>query len=76
MRARLYDGHRPFGLVPIGYMRQKEGKNSMVVIHPTKGQLVKEALEMYANGILESESAVFRYMKDKGMKSNSTQNTQ
>ena len=45
MRARLYDGHRPFGLVPIGYMRQKEGKNSMVV------------------------------MKDKGMKSNSTQNT-
>ena len=22
MRARLYDGHRPFGLVPIGYMRQ------------------------------------------------------
>jgi hypothetical protein len=57
-------------------MRQKEGKNSMVVIHPTKGQLVKEALEMYANGILESESAVFRYMKDKGMKSNSTQNTQ
>lgn len=76
MRARLYDGHRPFGLVPIGYMRQKEWKNSMVVIHPTKGQLVKEALEMYANGILESESAVFRYMKDKGMKSNSTQNTQ
>ena len=60
MRARLYDGHRPFGLVPIGYMRQKEGKNSMVVIHPTKGQLVKEALEMYAlRHYLEKADCIF-----------------
>lgn len=75
MRARLYEWYRPFWLVPIGYVREKQWKNSVVVAHPTKWQIVKEALEMYANGILTSESAVFRYMKDKWMQSNSSQNT-
>lgn len=74
MRARLLEGYRPFGLVPIGYRREKDGKNSIVVIHETKWPIVREALEMYANGILESESAVFRYMKDKGLQSNSVHN--
>ncbi|HMT01129.1 MAG TPA: recombinase family protein [Candidatus Absconditabacterales bacterium] len=75
MRARLVEGYRPFGGTPIGYRREKAGKNTVVVIHETKGPIVKEALEMYANGVLESESAVFRYMKDKGLQSNSHHNT-
>lgn len=75
MRARLLEGYRPFGLVPIGYKRERQWKNSVVVIHETKWPIVKEALELYANGVLESESAVFRYMKDKGLQSNSQHNT-
>ncbi len=74
MKARLLDGYRPFGVPPIGYKREKQGKNSILTIHETKWPILKEALEMYADCILESEGAVFRHMKDKGIQSNNNQN--
>ncbi|HMY80215.1 MAG TPA: recombinase family protein [Candidatus Absconditabacterales bacterium] len=75
MRSRMIDGYRPFGTPPVGYLREKDGKKSVIVINPIKGPVLKEALEMYANGMLPSESAVFKYLKDKGVKSNSKNNT-
>lgn len=74
MRARLLEGYRPFGTLPIWFAREKQWKHSVVVMEPTKWPIVKEALEMFASGVLESEASVYRYMKDKWVKTNSTQN--
>ena len=74
MRARLTEWYRPFWTIPIGYVREKQWKNSMAVIDPIKWPIVKEALEMYANWVLETEASVYRYMKDKWMQTNSKLN--
>ncbi len=75
MRSRMLEWYRPFGTPPIGYTRVKEGKNSILVVNPIKWPIISEALEMYANGMLASESAVFRFMKDRWLQSNSVNNT-
>lgn len=75
LRARLLEGYRPFGRSPIGYLRERQWKHSVMVIDQLKWPIIKEAMEMYASWVLESEGAVYRYMRDKGLKTNNSQNT-
>jgi len=74
MKARLYEWYRPFGSVPMGYDKAREGKNKIVVINPVSWPILREALEMYASWFLESDSAVLRYLWEKWVVSKSPRN--
>lgn len=70
MRMRLFDGYRPFAILPAGYKREWTGKEKRIVIDEFKWPILKEALEMYASGVILSDSWFFKYLKDKGFTSN------
>ncbi|HAS38977.1 MAG TPA: hypothetical protein DCS93_00795 [Microscillaceae bacterium] len=73
-RTRYQEGYWVFNGVPNGYQKHKEGKNTILTLLEPKATYIKEALEMYASGILATHSDVYRYLKDKKITSNSKRN--
>lgn len=74
MRMRLLDGYRPFAILPAGYKREWEGKNKKIIFEKFKSSILKEALEMYANGVILSDSWFYKYLSDKWFTSNTNKN--
>lgn len=58
----------------MGYDKARDGKNKTVVINPVSWPILREALEMYASWVLESDSAVLRYLWEKWVVSKSPRN--
>ena len=73
-RSRFRKGYRAFGSMPNGYVRELNGKEKIVVPDRIKSKIIKNALEMYAAGVLETPHTVYKYFKSQGITPNSPTN--
>jgi DNA invertase Pin-like site-specific DNA recombinase len=78
LKGKIYEGLRPFPATPLGYDRtiQKIGGKEVkfLVKKEPEASVLKEGLELFADGVLLTKQQLFEFLDERGIKSHSAKN--
>jgi len=68
--SRALQWYRPFPSVPVGYKKEGQGKDLVILKDEAKAKIVAEWLELFASNVLITRTDLLEFFRDSGLTTN------